>query len=43
MSSKKILIIEDDEDISMIEETYLQAYGFETKTIADGKIGRAHV
>ncbi len=38
MSSKKILIIEDDEDISMIEETYLQAYGFETKTIADGNL-----
>ena len=38
MSSKKIIIIEDDEDISMIEETYLQAYGFVTKTIADGNL-----
>ena len=28
--NKKILIIEDDPDISMIEEAYLQASGFET-------------
>lgn len=34
--SKKILIIEDDEDISMIEEAYLTAAGFETRIIADG-------
>lgn len=34
--SKKILIVEDDEDIQMIEETYLQAAGFQTETIADG-------
>lgn len=34
--SKKILIIEDDEDISMIEEAYLTAAGFETQIIADG-------
>lgn len=33
---KKILIIEDDEDISMIEEAYLAAAGFETKVVADG-------
>ena len=32
----KILIIEDDEDISMIEEAYLTAAGFETKIIKDG-------
>lgn len=38
MTDKKILIIEDDEDISMIEETYLKAYGFETKIIADGNL-----
>lgn len=38
MTEKKILIIEDDEDISMIEETYLKAYGFETKIIADGNL-----
>lgn len=34
--NKKILIIEDDPDISMIEEAYLQASGFETKILADG-------
>lgn len=34
--SKKILIIEDDEDISMIEEAYLTAAGFETRIITDG-------
>lgn len=34
--SKKILIIEDDPDISMIEEAYLQAAGFETKILTDG-------
>ncbi len=33
---KEILIIEDDEDISMIEEAYLTAAGFETKIIKDG-------
>ena len=33
---KKILIIEDDPDISMIEEAYLQASGFETKILSDG-------
>lgn len=33
---KKILIAEDDEDISMIEEAYLQAAGFETEVTADG-------
>lgn len=34
---KKILIAEDDEDIQMIEEAYLQAAGFETETVADGR------
>lgn len=33
---KNILIVEDDKDISMIEEMYLQASGFETKTIRTG-------
>ena len=33
---KKILIIEDDPDISMIEEAYLQSAGFQTKVISDG-------
>lgn len=34
--NKKILIIEDDEDISMVEEAYLEAAGFQTKILADG-------
>ena len=33
---KKNLIIEDDEDISMIEEAYLESAGFETKILSDG-------
>ena len=33
---KKILIIEDDEDISMIEEAYLEAAGFAVEVMADG-------
>ena len=33
---KRILIVEDDPDISMIEEAYLEAAGFETKIAADG-------
>ncbi len=32
----KVLIIEDDEDISMIEQTYLEASGFETLIVNDG-------
>lgn len=36
--TKKILIVEDDEDINMIEETYLKAYGFETCIISDGSL-----
>lgn len=34
---KKILIVEDDEDISMIEEAYLKAAGFETRIVLDGE------
>ncbi len=34
---QKILIVEDDADISMIEEAYLQSAGFETKIVSDGK------
>ena len=34
--NKKILIVEDDEDISMIEEAYLEAAGFNTKIVTDG-------
>lgn len=33
---KRILIAEDDADISMVEEAYLEAAGFETRTVADG-------
>ena len=33
---KRILIVEDDPDISLIEEAYLEAAGFETKIAADG-------
>lgn len=35
--NKKILIIEDDEDIRMIEEAYLQAAGFQTEIATDGE------
>ena len=35
--NKKILIVEDDEDISMVEEVYLEAAGFETKILSDGE------
>lgn len=33
---KNILIVEDDPDISMIEEVYLQSAGFQTKVLPDG-------
>lgn len=33
--NKRILIVEDDGDISMVEEAYLQSAGFETKVITD--------
>ena len=37
MSDKRrILIVEDDPDISMIEESYLQSSGFDTLVVADG-------
>lgn len=34
---KKILIVEDDEDIRMVEEAYLQAAGFRIEIAADGE------
>lgn len=37
LQDKRILIVEDDEDISMIEEAYLKAAGFQTKIVEDGK------
>lgn len=37
MSDKrKILIVEDDADISMVEEAYLEAAGFNTQIVEDG-------
>ena len=33
---KRILIVEDDPDIRMIEEVYLQSAGFLTQTLSDG-------
>lgn len=35
--NKKILIVEDDEDIRMVEEVYLQAAGFQTEAVTDGE------
>ena len=34
--NKTILIVEDDADISMIEQAYLEASGFRTKIVVDG-------
>lgn len=34
---KRILIVEDDKDISMIEEAYLMSAGFETVVVSDGE------
>ena len=34
--NKKILVVEDDADISMIEQAYLESAGFEVKVIVDG-------
>lgn len=37
MSDKKcVLIVEDDEDISMVEQAYLEAAGFQTRIATDG-------
>lgn len=37
MSDKKrVMIVEDDPDISMVEEAYLESAGFETLIVADG-------
>ena len=33
---KHVLIVEDDEDISMVEEAYLEAAGFKTMVASDG-------
>ena len=33
---RRVLIVEDDPDISMIEEAYQESAGFEVKVIVDG-------
>ena len=33
---KRVLIVEDDADISMVEEAYLKAAGFQTEIVTDG-------
>ena len=33
---KRVLIVEDDADISMVEEAYLEAAGFQTEIVTDG-------
>lgn len=37
MEKRHILIIEDDKDISMVEEAYLQAAGFHVTILPDGE------
>ena len=37
--NRKILIVEDDENISRLEKDYLQANGFEVETATNGKDG----
>ena len=41
--NKTILIVEDDADISMIEEAYLESAGFRTKIIGDGSLVSAEI
>ena len=36
MERQKILIVEDDADISMVEEAYLESAGFETRILSEG-------
>ena len=40
---KRILIVEDDADISMVEEAYLESAGFDTKIVSDGSTVRAMI
>ena len=43
---EKILIVEDEEEIAMLEQDYLEINGFQTRIESDGEqaeIGRAHV
>ncbi len=39
MQKKRILIIEDDENISALERDYLEANGYETRTELNGMDG----
>lgn len=39
--NKRILIVEDDADISMVEEAYLKSAGFETRIITEGAVVQA--
>ena len=32
-NERRVLIVEDDEDISMVEEAYLESTGFQTMTV----------
>lgn len=34
---KRVLIVEDDEDISMVEEAYLESAGFQTVVVSNGE------
>ena len=36
MAERRVLIVEDDRDISMVEEAYLESAGFQTVTVANG-------
>ena len=41
--NKRILIVEDDADISMVEEAYLESAGFDTKIVSDGSTVRVMI
>ena len=41
--NKRILIVEDEADISMVEEAYLESAGFDTKIVSDGSTVRAMI
>lgn len=36
VNERRVLIVEDDEDISMVEEAYLESAGFQTMTVRSG-------
>lgn len=43
MDKKKVLIVEDDKDIALLEETYLVSFGYDTKTVCDGNKAEAEI